>query len=46
MPSATLALMIARSGNMQMAPIAPVNVIVYTCKEIPRARPPDASAAL
>ena len=28
MPSATLALMIARSGNMQIAPTAPVNVIV------------------
>ena len=41
MPSATLAAMIARSGNMQMAPIAPVNVIVYTRREVPRARPPD-----
>ena len=27
MPSATLARMIARSGNMQTAPIAPVKVI-------------------
>jgi hypothetical protein len=29
MPSATLALMMARSGIMQTAPIVPVKVIVY-----------------
>jgi hypothetical protein len=32
--------MIARRGNMQMAPIAPVNVIVYT-----RERRPSRAAA-